>query len=138
MSLKKKSGKVKKGSYSYKEDYGNLLDTMESYGAIVDTAVMHDKDPFIISFSPEEYNKELEKKLEKLRSRKGIDFDFSLQQMLIGENDVDAFGNSPDYDIKKKRLVMRFYPDSEEEWEYIKELFGFSDVMLDIFDSIKI
>lgn len=138
MSLKKKTGKVKKGSYVYREDYANLVDVMDEYNEMVDTAVLHDENPFIISFSPEEYNKELEKKLEKLRSRKGIDFDFSLQQMIIGENDIDSFGHSPDYDIKKKRLVMRFYPDSEEEWEYIKELFGFSDVMLDIFESIKV
>lgn len=95
---------------------------------ILETAALNKASPYTISFATDRNVSYLTKELLRLRNN-GLEFDYWVDNdILSGE---DQAGMNLTRSAIQKRLYITFSPASDEDWAYIRGLFGVNSKLTD-------
>lgn len=139
-SIKKKKlrgGKIRKKSLYPQEDFMAIKKAMEQFSpGMTETAMLHSKGQFTISFDADNYNINLENKLKKLRKETGLDFDYRIDKSILSKEMKDKLDLARP--VVQNRLVLTFEPKDDFSWVHIRTIFGVGTKLTDEVSSEEI
>jgi len=138
MTLRKKSeGKIRERSLYPQESFISIKKAMEeSAPGMAETAMLHSKGQFTISFDASKFGVNLDSKLKGLRNKTGLDFDYRIDKTILSKETRDKLDLTRP--AEQYRLVLTFSPKSDLDWVNIRTIFGVGTFITDEVSSGEI